>query len=140
MITPPQEQFYPSDFKVTLAGVDRFFPNWRCLRCSCPGLWNYTIPKVDKITDQAHLWLRPRRWFMVLWESDMIAGPSEIESQDRSASPVYVAADLLSQAEHDKLARAILVTDSKSWRDQVEAELDRQPKSCRARGNRACFD
>ena len=59
----------------------------------------------------------------------MIAGPSEIGViADSSASPVYVAADLLSQAEHDKLARAILVTDSEELADQVEAELDIQLK------------
>ena len=60
---------------------------------------------------------------------DMIAGPSEIGViADSSANPTYVAADLLSQAEHDTRARAILVTDSEALADAVENEIERQLK------------
>ena len=60
---------------------------------------------------------------------DMIAGPSEIGViADSSANPTYVAADLLSQAEHDTRARAILVTDSEALADAVESEIERQLK------------
>ena len=59
----------------------------------------------------------------------MIAGPSEIGViADSSANPTYVAADLLSQAEHDTRARAILVTDSEALADAVESEIERQLK------------
>ena len=57
----------------------------------------------------------------------MIAGPSEIGViADQTANPIFVAADLLSQAEHDKLARAILVTNSETLADAVEAEIEKQ--------------
>ena len=58
---------------------------------------------------------------------DMVAGPSEVlVIADGSANPVYVAADMLSQAEHDPLAAAIVVTDSQGLAQRVAAEIDRQ--------------
>ena len=58
---------------------------------------------------------------------DMIAGPSEIMIiADKSANPVFVSADLLSQAEHDKMATAVLLTDSESLALAVQKEVDRQ--------------
>lgn len=65
---------------------------------------------------------------------DSIAGPSEIlVLADETANPRYVAADLLSQAEHDEMASAILITTSRTLAEQVAAEIDRLWRSCRER-------
>jgi len=87
-----------------------------------------TIKKVDKIVGPGNIYVALAKK-MVFGEVDidMIAGPSEILIiADDSANPAFVAADLLSQAEHDELASAILITDSKRLADAVDKELGRQ--------------
>lgn len=131
MITPPQEHFTPAILVAAkLAGVDRIFQIGGAQGVAALAYGTETIPKVDKITGPGNIFVATAKKMVYgVVGIDMIAGPSEIGViADRSASPVYVAADLLSQAEHDKLARAILVTDSEELADQVEAELDRQLK------------
>lgn len=87
-----------------------------------------SVPQVDKIVGPGNVYVATakRRVYGVV-DIDMIAGPSEIlVLADAKSNPAYVAADLLSQAEHDKLASAILVTDSPELALQVQAEVERQ--------------
>ena len=71
---------------------------------------------------------------------DMVAGPSEIVVvADRAQDPAWIAADLLSQAEHDELAQAVLITDDAALADAVAAEVERQLARCRARRSRASW-
>jgi histidinol dehydrogenase len=87
-----------------------------------------TIPKVDKIVGPGNIYVATaKRYVFGQVDIDMIAGPSEVlVVADDTADPSFVAADLLSQAEHDELASAILVTPSRRLADAVRAEIDRQ--------------
>ncbi len=87
-----------------------------------------SVPAVDKIVGPGNVYVATaKRRVYGLVDIDMIAGPSEIlVLADGKSNPAYVAADLLSQAEHDKLASAILVTDSTALAEQVQAEVERQ--------------
>jgi len=87
-----------------------------------------TIPRVDKIVGPGNIYVATAKK-MVFGEVDidMIAGPSEILIlADAAADPRHVAADLLSQAEHDELATCVLVTDSQKLADRVRVEVERQ--------------
>lgn len=87
-----------------------------------------TIPKVDKITGPGNLFVTlAKKEVYGHCDIDMLAGPSEILIvADETANPVYTAADMLSQAEHDPLASSILITTSKKLADEVETELEQQ--------------
>jgi histidinol dehydrogenase len=87
-----------------------------------------TIPKVDKIVGPGNIYVATaKRYVFGQVDIDMIAGPSEILIiADDSAKPMFVASDLLSQAEHDELASAILVTTSRGLAEKVAAEVDVQ--------------
>jgi len=87
-----------------------------------------TIPKADKIVGPGNLFVMlAKKAVYGHVDIDMFAGPSEIlVIADAKANPAYVAADLLSQAEHDEMASAILVTDSRELAEKVDAELERQ--------------
>jgi histidinol dehydrogenase len=87
-----------------------------------------TIPAVDKIVGPGNIYVAlAKREVFGLVDIDMVAGPSEIVVlADDSANPRYVAADLLSQAEHDPMSSAVLVTPSRSLAERVAAELERQ--------------
>lgn len=102
-----------------------------------------SVPKVDKIVGPGNIFVAAakRRVYGVV-DIDMIAGPSEIlVLADAAANPAYVAADLLSQAEHDKLATAVLVCDSMALATAVRDELERQiPLLPRAEIARASID
>ena len=89
-----------------------------------------SVPRVDKIVGPGNVYVATaKRRVYGLVDIDMIAGPSEIlVLADGRSDPAFVAADLLSQAEHDKLASAILVTDSAELASQVQAEVERQLK------------
>ena len=101
------------------------------------------MPKVDKIVGPGNIFVAAakRRVYGIV-DIDMIAGPSEIlVLADAAANPAYVAADLLSQAEHDRLATAVLVCDSEALAGAVSAELERQiPLLPRADIARASID
>ena len=89
-----------------------------------------SVPNVDKIVGPGNVFVATakRRVYGIV-DIDMIAGPSEIlVLADGKSNPAFVAADLLSQAEHDKLASAILVTDSAELAKQVQAEVEKQLK------------
>lgn len=87
-----------------------------------------SVPAVDKIVGPGNVYVATaKRRVYGLVDIDMIAGPSEIlVLADGKSDPAFVAADLLSQAEHDKLASAILVTDSAELAEKVQAEVERQ--------------
>jgi histidinol dehydrogenase len=85
-----------------------------------------TIPKVDKITGPGNIYVAVAKRLVDV-EIDMVAGPSEVLIlADRSANPAFIAADLLSQAEHDPLASAILITTSPTLAREVEEEIKLQ--------------
>lgn len=87
-----------------------------------------SIPKVDKITGPGNIYVTlAKKMVYGQVDIDMLAGPSEIlVVADASADPAYVAADLLSQAEHDVLASAVLITDSRDLIARVMPEVERQ--------------
>jgi histidinol dehydrogenase len=87
-----------------------------------------SIPPVDKICGPGNIYVAlAKRYVYGVVDIDSIAGPTDIAVlADDSADPVYVAADLLSQAEHDVLATAVLVTDSPALAERVQAEVGRQ--------------
>ncbi|GBE40837.1 histidinol dehydrogenase [bacterium BMS3Bbin09] len=89
-----------------------------------------TIKKVDKIVGPGNIYVAiAKRMVFGQVGIDMIAGPSEILIiADKTANPAFIAADMLSQAEHDEMASSILVTDSRPLADKVETELTKQTK------------
>ena len=111
-----------------IAGVDRIFKIGGAQAVSALAYGTETVPKVDKIVGPGNAFVaEAKRQVFGLVSIDMIAGPSEIlVIADGKSNPKFVAADLLSQAEHDKMASAVLVTDSAELAEQVSAELERQ--------------
>lgn len=126
-----------------IAGVDRIFKTGGAQAVAALAYGTETIPKVDKIVGPGNAFVaEAKRQVFGLVSIDMIAGPSEIlVVADGKSNPEFVAADLLSQAEHDKMASAVLVTDSGELAKQVSAELERQiPLLPRAEIARASID
>jgi len=111
-----------------LAGVHRVFELGGAQAVAALAYGTATVPRVDKIVGPGNQWVASaKRQVFGEVDIDSIAGPSEILIiADDSADPAWVAADLLAQAEHDPLARAILVTPSAQLPAAVEAELGRQ--------------
>lgn len=111
-----------------IAGADRIFKVGGAQAIAALAYGTETVPKVDKIVGPGNVFVaEAKRQVYGLVSIDMIAGPSEIlVIADATCNPEFVAADLLSQAEHDKLASAVLVTDSKALAEKVRAELERQ--------------
>ena len=126
-----------------IAGVDRIFKTGGAQAVAALAYGTETVPKVDKIVGPGNAFVaEAKRQVFGLVSIDMIAGPSEIlVVADGKSNPEFVAADLLSQAEHDKMASAVLVTDSSELAKQVSAELERQiPLLPRAEIARASID
>ncbi len=111
-----------------IAGVDRIFKIGGAQAVAALAYGTETVPKVDKIVGPGNAFVaEAKRQVFGLVSIDMIAGPSEIlVIADSKSNPKFVAADLLSQAEHDKMASAVLVTDSAELAEKVSAELERQ--------------
>lgn len=132
MVTPPGKDGHASYplaiVAADLAGVDKIYKVGGAQAVAALAFGTQTIPRVDKITGPGNIYVaNAKREVFGHVGIDMVAGPSEVlVIADKSASPRYVAADLLSQAEHDPLAAAILVTDSRELADAVDAELMRQ--------------
>ncbi|MCB4943100.1 histidinol dehydrogenase [Streptococcus mutans] len=129
MITPPQEHFVPAILVAAkLAGVDKIYQVGGAQGIAALAYGTQTLPKVDKITGPGNIFVATAKKLVYgVVGIDMIAGPSEIGViADSTANPVCVAADLLSQAEHDVRARAILVTNSAELADAVELEIEKQ--------------
>lgn len=110
-----------------IAGVDEIYKVGGAQAIAAMAFGTQSIPKVDKITGPGNIFVALAKKACFGYVSiDSIAGPSEIlVIADETAKPRYVAADLLSQAEHDELASAILITTSKTLADQVSVEVDR---------------
>lgn len=111
-----------------IAGVDRIFKTGGAQAVAAMAYGTQSVPKVDKIVGPGNAFVaEAKRQVFGLVAIDMIAGPSEIlVIADGKSNAAYVAADMLSQAEHDKMASAVLVTDSMALAEAVSAELERQ--------------
>ena len=109
-----------------IAGVDVLYKVGGAQAIAAMAFGTQSIPKVDKITGPGNIFVALAKKAVYGFVSiDSIAGPSEIlVLADHTANPRYVAADLLSQAEHDELASAILITTSETLANQVSAEID----------------
>ncbi len=109
-----------------LAGVDEIYKAGGAQAIAALAFGTDSIPKVDKIVGPGNIYVALAKKAVFGYVSiDSIAGPSEIlVLADETANPRYVAADLLSQAEHDELASAILITDSETLAQQVSTEID----------------
>lgn len=126
-----------------IAGVDRIFKVGGAQAVAALAYGTETIPRVDKIVGPGNAYVaEAKKQVFGRVSIDMIAGPSEIlVVADASANPRFVAADLLSQAEHDKMASAVLVTDSAGLAEAVSRELENQiPQLPRAEIARASID
>ena len=146
MVTPPSK-----DGKVNpvilaaahVAGIDRIFKVGGAQAVAALAYGTESVPRVDKIVGPGNAFVaEAKRQVYGIVSIDMIAGPSEILIvADGKSNPRHVAADLLSQAEHDKLASAVLVTDSAELASAVQAEIERQiPLLERAEIARASID
>ena len=111
-----------------IAGVDRIFKTGGAQAIAALAYGTQTIPKVDKIVGPGNAFVaEAKKQVFGRVAIDMIAGPSEILIiADGESNPVFVAADLLSQAEHDKMASAVLVTDSMELAESVQMEVEKQ--------------
>ena len=131
MVTPPGRdgKVNPAILAAAdLAGVNRIFKVGGAQAIAALAYGTESIPRVDKIVGPGNAFVaEAKKQVFGRVSIDMIAGPSEIlVIADGKSNPVHVAADLLSQAEHDKLASAVLVTDSEELALAVQAELERQ--------------
>ena len=113
-----------------VAGVDRIFSVGGSQAIAALAYGTETVPKVDKIVGPGNAFVaEAKRQVYGIVDIDMIAGPSEIlVIADRNSKPVAVAADMLSQAEHDKNASAVLITDSETIANETAKEIERQLK------------
>ena len=126
-----------------IAGVDRIFKMGGAQAVAALAYGTQSVPKVDKIVGPGNAYVaEAKKQVFGRVAIDMIAGPSEIlVVADATADPRHVAADLLSQAEHDKMASAVLVTDDADFALAVQAELEAQiPLLPRAAIARASID
>ncbi len=131
MVTPPLKNGKPNPdimAAALIAGVDRVFLMGGAQAVAALAYGTESVPKVDKIVGPGNIFVATAKKLVYgVVDIDMIAGPSEIlVLADESADPKYLAADLMSQAEHDRMASAILVTTSQELADKTVAELERQ--------------
>ena len=131
MVTPPLKDGTPNkDILVAAAvcGVDRIFLTGGAQAVAALAYGTESIPKVDKIVGPGNIYVATAKKLLYgQVDIDMIAGPSEIlVMADETADPKFIAADLMSQAEHDKLASSILLTTSEEIADKTIAEIERQ--------------
>jgi histidinol dehydrogenase len=112
----------------SLSGVDRIFRIGGAQAIAALAYGTATVPKVDKINGPGNIYVATAKKLVFGQVGiDMIAGPSEIlVINDGSGNPSHIAADLLSQAEHDELASSILITTDRSFGELVAAEVERQ--------------
>lgn len=146
MVTPPNREgkVNPAILAAaSVAGVDKIFKVGGAQAIAALAYGTESIPKVDKIVGPGNAFVaEAKKQVFGVVSIDMIAGPSEIlVVADKKSNPRHVAADLLSQAEHDKLASAVLVTDDEAFALDVQAELEKQiPLLERAEIARASID
>ena len=146
MVTPPNSEGKVNPYILAaayVAGVDKIFKVGGAQAIAALAYGTESIPRVDKIVGPGNAFVaEAKRQVFGQVSIDMIAGPSEILIiADGKSDPRHLAADLLSQAEHDKLASAVLVTDSMDLAQAVQAELEIQiPQLERAEIARASID
>ena len=146
MVTPPNQEGKINPYILAaayVAGVDKIFKVGGAQAIAALAYGTESIPRVDKIVGPGNAFVaEAKRQVFGQVSIDMIAGPSEILIiADGASDPRHLAADLLSQAEHDKLASAVLVTDSQELALAVQAELEVQiPLLERAEIARASID
>lgn len=131
MVTPPGKdgKINPAILaSAHVAGIDKIFKVGGAQAIAALAYGTQTIPKVDKIVGPGNAFVaEAKKQVFGKVSIDMIAGPSEIlVVADGASNPGYVAADLLSQAEHDKMASAVLVTDSEELAKKVSEEIEKQ--------------
>ncbi len=129
MVTPPTENLSDAVLAAAkIAGVDRVIAVGGAQAVAALTYGAGFIPRVDKLVGPGNAFVAAaKRLAYGSLDIDMVAGPSEVlVIADQTADPKYVAADLLSQAEHDKLASAVLLTDSMKLAQAVKAEIVRQ--------------
>ncbi len=131
MVTPPMRdgRVNPAILcAAKIAGVDKIFKIGGAQAVAALAYGTESVPAVDKIVGPGNAFVaEAKRQVYGKVAIDMIAGPSEIlVLADGKSNPAFVAADLLSQAEHDKMASAVLVTDSEQLALAVQAEVERQ--------------
>ena len=131
MVTPPAKDgsVNPDILAAAkVAGVTRIFKVGGAQAVAALAYGTESVPKVDKIVGPGNAFVaEAKKQVFGKVDIDMIAGPSEIlVLADNTNDPKHIAADLLSQAEHDKMASAVLVTDSEAFATAVAAELERQ--------------
>ena len=131
MVSPPNANGQiaaPILAAAKLAGVDRVFKAGGAQAVAALAYGTASIPRVDKIVGPGNAYVaEAKRQVFGRVAIDMIAGPSEIlVVADETANPAFVAADLLSQAEHDVLASAVLITNSSALAESVSDEVERQ--------------
>ena len=146
MVTPPTANGKVNPVILAaakIAGVDRIFKVGGAQAIAALAYGTESIPRVDKIVGPGNAYVaEAKKQVFGRVSIDMIAGPSEIlVVADSSSNPAFVAADLLSQAEHDRMASAVLVTDSLRLAFLVSEELEKQiPALPRAEIARASID
>lgn len=130
MVCPtPDNEINPAVLAAAkLSGVDRIFRVGGAQAVAALAYGTASIPKVDKITGPGNIYVATAKQLVFGQVGiDMIAGPSEIlVINDGTGNPAHIAADLLSQAEHDELASSILITTDRSFGEKVAAEVERQ--------------
>lgn len=131
MVTPPNAEGKPRDVilaAAAVAGVDRIYMVGGAQAVAALAYGTETIPQVDKIVGPGNIFVATaKRLLYGVVDIDMIAGPSEILIvADENADPRFVAADLMSQCEHDVLAGGVLLTDSATLAEAVKGEIARQ--------------
>ena len=131
MVTPPNKDgkiASPILAAAKIAGVDEIYKLGGSQAIAALAYGTESVPKVDKIVGPGNIFVATaKKMVFGVVNIDMVAGPSEIlVIADKSCNPRFVAADLLSQAEHDKLASSILITDSFELAEKVQKELEVQ--------------
>lgn len=146
MVTPPNAEGKVNPVilaAASVAGVDRIYKVGGAQAIAALAYGTESVPRVDKIVGPGNAFVaEAKKQVFGTVSIDMIAGPSEIlVIADDKTSPRVCAADLLSQAEHDRLASAVLLTDSRPFAEAVAAELEAQiPKLSRAEIARTSID
>ncbi len=130
MVTPASPEGLPPGLLAAakICGIEEIYQVGGAQGIAALAFGTETIPKVDKIVGPGNVYVATAKQILFGTVAiDMIAGPSEVVVlADEAANPAFIAADLLSQAEHDVLARAILITTSQLIAEKVNEELERQ--------------
>ena len=133
VLTPPKKEGIKPEIVAAakICGINKILKAGGAQAVAAAAYGTASVPKTDKIVGPGNIYVAAAKKLVYgTVDIDMIAGPSEILIiADKSANPKFIAADLMSQAEHDILASSILLTDSRELAEQVNAEIERQIKN-----------